>query len=82
MLVLHRYLAVDVEVVPRAPSAQRELAGARPVLLDHTWERAVHNAGHVRQDHSRTNPDKRAVKRVLPVQSSLRLEQRPVMRVQ
>jgi hypothetical protein len=82
LLVHPRSLVADVELVLRVPSAQRELAGVRPVLQDHTWERAVHNVGHARQDHSRTDPDKRAVKRVQPVQSSLRQEPRLVMLVQ
>jgi hypothetical protein len=82
LLVLPRSLAVDVELVPRVPSAQQGLAGVRRVLQDHTSERAVHNVGNARQDHSRTDLDKRAVKRVQPVQSSRRQEPRPVMLVQ
>jgi hypothetical protein len=82
LLVLPRSLEVDVELVPRVQSAQRELAGVRPVPQDHTLGRAVHNVGNARQDHSRTDLDKRAVKRVQPVQSSRRQEPRPVMLVQ
>ena len=73
---------MDAELVLPEPSARRELAGVKPVLLDHMWERAVHNVGNARQDHSRTDPDKRAVKRVPPVQSSLRQDPHPVMLVQ